>query len=1081
MRAIEFLLVATLAAPSVGQAQTLLTLPASNNATVQPGGPRAGDSGKAFFNIQGDANGGFASFGVVDFIPSPINCFEIVSVGLELTQDNASFTGNGPYSVYLTDAVEVSIEPDSNIAFQGGNGKETVDPAFTELTFLGSFDFVETNSGDTDLVQFGPDIDLALQIALVESLQNGTPLRLVLTPDDPDVSATYAGFTNSNNPGPTLVVDAECNVSVAGSASVNELHYDNTGTDVGEFVEIAGPAGTSLTGWQLVLYNGSNGNPYDTTAFTAADVLVPSTDAGATGFATIEATGFADAEATGFVVVNFPTNGIQNGAPDGLALIDPEGKVVEFLSYEGTFTAESGPAQGVVSTDIGVSEGSSTPVGTSLQRIDGTFAPSAPETPGAPNGTDLAARTIMQIQGAGQESPEAGNVVETSGVVTAVGIFDAVGASDEEGFYLQDPTGDDDIATSDAVFVVSEAEVAVGDSVVVQGLVEESGFSRELTYTRIQASSVSTESSGNALPEPVLLGEGGRIPPTENIDDDALSSFDPTTDGLDFFESIEAMRVTVQAPLAVSATNRFGEIFVVVDAGVGATGISDRETLNISPDDFNPEKIQIDPGREFFDPDTFSLPDVTTGALLADITGVVGYDFGNFQVQPDSNITVVTPSSIAPETTALSKSESALLVASYNVLNLDPNDDDDEDDDQDVADGRFDAIADHIVNNLNAPDVVALQEVQDNSGSEDNGVVAADVTLKTLVDAVAAAGGPSYAFIDNTFIMNNASGGQPGGNIRTAFLYNPERVDLLPESVRTADDLAAFAGSRLPLIATFVFEGEPIIVVNNHFSSKGGSAPIFGTEQPFEARQEEVAVNGSLDERLRQSAEVRNFVDGVLAADPEAKLIVLGDLNEFEFVSPVSENLGQVLENLTFRVPEDERYTFNFQGNSQSLDHILVSDALSGISEFDIVRVNSEFPATDSRASDHDPLLARLEFTPSCDGVPATVFVDGDGVIVGGPLNGRPYEGVLIGGLGADVIRGTDGDDNIVGLLGADVICGEDGDDLLFGGQGSDRLLGGAGDDRLKGGIGSDELDGGEGRDRCFGGFGADTFISCED
>ncbi|MEO1174447.1 MAG: endonuclease, partial [Myxococcota bacterium] len=250
--------------------------------------------------------------------------------------------------------------------------------------------------------------------------------------------------------------------------------------------------------------------------------------------------------------------------------------------------------------------------------------------------------------------------------MTAVGEFDAIGSSDEPGFYLQDPVGDDDIATSDAVFIISDASVTVGAAVTVQGRVEESGFSRELTYTRVQASSVTINSRDNALPAPVLLGTGGRVPPSENIDDDGLTAFEPETDGLDFFESLEAMRVTVQAPLTISPTSRFGEVFVVVDGGASASGLSARQTLNISPDDFNPEKIQIDPGREFFDPQFVELPLVDAGTQLADITGVVGYDFGNFQVQPDVEagpVTVLNPSTIGPESTALTASDSALRVA----------------------------------------------------------------------------------------------------------------------------------------------------------------------------------------------------------------------------------------------------------------------------------------------------------------------------------------------------------------------------------------------------------------------------------
>jgi len=132
---------------------------------------------------------------------------------------------------------------------------------------------------------------------------------------------------------------------------INEIHYDNTGTDAGEAIEIAGPAGTDLTGWSIVLYNGSGGAVYDTDALSGT---IPD-----------HCNGF------GVVVLSYPSNGIQNGPPDAIALVNASSAVVQFLSYEGTFTAVGGPANGMVSVDIGVSETGSEPLGQSL-RLSGT-------------------------------------------------------------------------------------------------------------------------------------------------------------------------------------------------------------------------------------------------------------------------------------------------------------------------------------------------------------------------------------------------------------------------------------------------------------------------------------------------------------------------------------------------------------------------------------------------------------------------------------------------------------------------------------------------------------------------------------
>jgi DNA/RNA endonuclease G (NUC1) len=171
---------------------------------------------------------------------------------------------------------------------------------------------------------------------------------------------------------------------------ISEIHYDNVGIDAGEAIEISGPGGTDLTGWDLVLYNGSGGAVYRTAPLTGA---IP-----------------GDPAACGAIVVTFPQDGIQNGAPDGVALVDGNDGVIEFVSYEGDFDGVGGPAHGIRSADIGVAEGSGTPVGHSVQRNEaggwdaprangfGTCngRPSAPPPPPPPPG-DLPPTRIVEL------------------------------------------------------------------------------------------------------------------------------------------------------------------------------------------------------------------------------------------------------------------------------------------------------------------------------------------------------------------------------------------------------------------------------------------------------------------------------------------------------------------------------------------------------------------------------------------------------------------------------------------------------------------------------------------------------------
>ncbi len=144
-----------------------------------------------------------------------------------------------------------------------------------------------------------------------------------------------------------------CNGGLTATAWINEFHYDNAGTDTGEFVEIAGSADLDLTGWRLYGYNGKTGRIYRE----------------------IELSGVIDNEnASGYGAVKFDFPKLQNGSPDGsppvpdgIALVDASGSLRQFLSYEGTFSAGEGPANDEVAKDVDVRETGNTPAGHSLQ------------------------------------------------------------------------------------------------------------------------------------------------------------------------------------------------------------------------------------------------------------------------------------------------------------------------------------------------------------------------------------------------------------------------------------------------------------------------------------------------------------------------------------------------------------------------------------------------------------------------------------------------------------------------------------------------------------------------------------------
>jgi uncharacterized repeat protein (TIGR01451 family) len=574
-----------------------------------------------------------------------------------------------------------------------------------------------------------------------------------------------------------------------------------------------------------------------------------------------------------------------------------------------------------------------------------------------------AALPIHDIQGLGHVSPYSGTVVyNVAGIVTA---------RRSSSFYLQDTLPDADPGTSEAILVYSSGHPAqVGDYVaVLTGTVTEYYADpdyEELSITELQANAANIRvlASGQPLPAPTVIGAGGRVPPAQVIEDDVTGNvetsgtFDAASDGIDFYESLEAMRVQVNDALAVAATNSFKEIAVVPDNGISATVLSPRDTLVLRPGDFNPERILLD--------DTLmATPNVSAGAVFSGAAiGVLDYTFGNSKLFVTS-LPAATASPNTAETTTAATSDQ-LTVASYNVYNLDPSD----------PPARFAALGQHIATNLRAPDIVVLEEVQDNSGETDNGVVEADVTASTLIAAITGAGGPAYVYTD-VAPTNNADGGAPGGNIRVGFLYNPARVSLAASAGGrgTATDAVSLAAgphlsynpgridpanpawtnSRVSVAAEFVFNGQSVFVIGNHLKSKSEDAPLYGRFQPPNLRTEA--------QRLAQAQVVNGFVDSLLAAalPQQAYVVVAGDMNEFQFNPAVLALGGDALSNLTDSLPENDRYSYVFDGNAQTLDHILVTPGLSRTAQYDQVHVNSDlYYASSARPSDHDPVVARL-------------------------------------------------------------------------------------------------------------------------
>jgi len=548
---------------------------------------------------------------------------------------------------------------------------------------------------------------------------------------------------------------------------------------------------------------------------------------------------------------------------------------------------------------------------------------------------DLLTLSIGQVQGAAHVSPVAGQQVAVQGIVTAVA---------SNGFYLQDE-GDGDSATSDAIFVFTGSAPGVfrGDGLTVQGLVSEfRSNTANLSVTQITAPVITIDTTGNPLPAAVLIGAGGLLPPSEVIDDDRLGSFDPRTDGIDFWESLEGMRVTLEAPRVVSntTTDTFRETDVVVSGGAGATGNNARGGITISDGDYNPEKIQIQGNSTIFN--GFN-PDYSIGDRLGNVQGVVNYAAGVYEVLVTRAVTRTEDVTLGRETTTLAPGADQLSLATYNMENLDP------------TDTKFGQLARDIVTNLGRPDVLGAQEIQDANGAAAGGTLSGQATADKLIAAIRDAGGPLYAYAEIAPSAANTTGGEPNGNIRNGFFYNTERVDLVAGSVALIEG-AAYNGTRRPLVASFELKstGEEVTVVNVHLTSRGGSEPLFGANQP--------PLDAGDAARTAQAAGVKDYVAALLAGEPGARVAIVGDWNGFAYENAQTQltdrSRGGVFTDLATLLPEEERYSYMFGGNAQQLDHILVTDNLLGGARYDAVHINAEFGGT--RPTDHDPQLAIL-------------------------------------------------------------------------------------------------------------------------
>lgn len=804
---------------------------------------------------------------------------------------------------------------------------------------------------------------------------------------------------------------------------VNEIHDDNAGTDTGEAIEIAGPAGTSLAGWSIVLYNGAS--PTAAVVYNTIGLSGSIPDLGA-GF--------------GVVSIGYPSNGIQNGPNDGIALVDGSGGVVQLVSYEGPFTASNGPAAGRTSIDIGISQAGTEPIGSSLQ-LQGTgrhyedFTWVA--TPGSNSFGAINTLQTFSGQGGGPVTPPgptisrihtiqgSGSAVTGPGPFTVEAIvvasYQTQGSGQLRGFFLQeaDADVDSDPATSEGIFVFCSAcsvPVAVGDRVRVTGSASEFFGMSQLSATT--AASVQVLSSNNPLPTPATLQL-----PVPGVPSGDLAAARAAIDA--YFEAYEGMLVRVAATLSIVEyfeLARYGQLVLAAD------GRPRQFTDRSLPDAAGFVDHQIDFARRtiILDDDNNVQNDAVTGSdkpyywprpglsldnrfrggdTITEVTGILHWSFAGqsgtdaWRIRPvePAFSYAFTPTNPAPAAPVVPGS---VRVANFNVLNYfltvdtTPSNNVGFCGPSGTADCRGADSETELLRqrekltrallDLDA-DVIGLVELENSPGVE---------PLAAIVGDLNAAGTDTYDFVDTGVIGTDT--------IKVGIIYRHGRVATVGgPAVLDAPAFVNPFGAELdrnrPAVAqTFALpdSASRFTVVVNHLKSKGSGCGV-GDDDLTTGQGN---CNGT---RTAAARALRDWLEQDPTGTGDGNILIVGDLNAYRNEDPVTVLKDAGYVDLIDTFQGSAAYSYLFSGQLGYLDHALASSELSprvvGVAEWHInadevplfdynddvrdageatfERESSDLPlyAPDPyRTSDHDPVIVGLDLVAPTLTVSAT-------------------------------------------------------------------------------------------------------------
>ena len=842
-----------------------------------------------------------------------------------------------------------------------------------------------------------------------------------LQPGQSFLVALAGGSTGANLPAP----DAEGTINMSGSAGKVVLAEGTASLGCNGSSTPCSPEQLArildLVGFGNANYfEGSGAAPglSSTTAAVRADDGCADTDDNAADFTagTPAARNAADAlqpcdGGGGPPVLNIADASLSEGAAGGtaqmlftLSLSAPApagGVTVTWATADGTavagsdYTAGAGTVtivEGATSVTIGVDV-----LGDDETEPDESFSVTLSNPVGATLGKAQATGTIVNddiqtvaihaIQGTTDTSPMAGQQVATRGIVTG---------RKSNGFFVQsaDADADGDPMTSEGVYVYTGAAppdaAQIGNEVIVQGTVVEylpTADPGQLNLTEITGPTVVFVSAGNPLPTPVQL----------------TPDFPSPAGPLDQLERVEGMRVTAASFTVVAATagntsepnatgSSNGQLYLVVTGTPRPFREPGIQTPDPAPGggsippiprwDFNPELL-------FSDTDALGGErlDLPVGSTLAGYVGPLDYGFRRFSVHRDPTAAPTIAQGPGPQP-ARAPTADEFTFAVYNFERFFDTANDPATDDPVLTPAAFElrlakaslGVRDY----LHTPDILGVVEMENLSTLQ-------ALAARINADAVAAAQ-PDPGYVAYLQEGNDVGGIDVGFLVRQGEVAaGVARVEVLGTTQLGKDVTWTEPGG-----GTSLLNDRPPLALDAvvHFAD-GRALPL--TAVVVHQR----SLNGAEDDdangqrvrlkRQRQAEYLAGQLQAMQAGDPLRNIVVGGDFNAFEFNDGLTDALGTTtglpsaddatavpgdgldlvdpdLLNLTFDEPADQRYSFEFDGNAQSLDHVLVNQALGaavGAYAIDHARINTDFPeiwrgdaGTVARLSDHDPAVA---------------------------------------------------------------------------------------------------------------------------